>query len=153
MRIREYTKNDCIEMYQLFYDTVHAVNAKDYTESQLSAWATGDFNFTAWNSMFLSHYTVIACENHRIVGFGDIDDTGYINMLFVHKDYQRQGIAHAILQKLEEYAYSKGLSQLSTHASITAKPFFENHKYYIITENIVERKGIKLLNYVMKKSL
>lgn len=41
MIIRPYQTADCEALARLFYDTVHTVNAKDYTEQQLNAWATG----------------------------------------------------------------------------------------------------------------
>ena len=41
MEIRKYMPCDCIHIAKLFYDTVHTINAKDYTKEQLNAWATG----------------------------------------------------------------------------------------------------------------
>lgn len=41
MQIREYRTSDCKQLAELFYDTVHSINAKDYTEEQLNVWATG----------------------------------------------------------------------------------------------------------------
>ena len=41
MIIREYQPSDCGEMAELFYNTVHTVNARDYTKEQLDVWATG----------------------------------------------------------------------------------------------------------------
>lgn len=41
-------------------------------------------------------------ENDVIVGFGDIDKTGYLDRLFVHKDYQNQDIATVICNELEK---------------------------------------------------
>ncbi len=35
MLIREYQKSDCKELTELFYNTVHTVNAKDYTKEHL----------------------------------------------------------------------------------------------------------------------
>ena len=35
MRVRMYRKEDCREIAELFYHTVHTVNAKDYTKEQL----------------------------------------------------------------------------------------------------------------------
>lgn len=37
MELREYKSTDCEQMAQLFYNTVHSVNVKDYTEEQLNA--------------------------------------------------------------------------------------------------------------------
>ena len=72
-----------------------------------------------WNNSFLEHYTLVALENNAIVGFGDIDNTGYLDRLFVHKDYQSQGIATALCDRLEA-----GFDKVTTHASITASDYF-----------------------------
>ena len=45
MIIRRYQASDCEETAELFYDTVHCVNAGDYTKEQLDAWATGELEF------------------------------------------------------------------------------------------------------------
>ena len=41
MQLRKYTPSDCVELTELFYNTVHKVNAKDYTKEQLDVWADG----------------------------------------------------------------------------------------------------------------
>jgi putative acetyltransferase len=41
MIIRKYLTTDCEEITRLFYDTVHSVNARDYSSEQLNVWATG----------------------------------------------------------------------------------------------------------------
>ena len=48
MMIREYQTADCKELAELFYHTVHIVNAKDYTKEQLDAWATGKVDLKKW---------------------------------------------------------------------------------------------------------
>lgn len=148
MIIRKYRSSDCEKLYQLFYDTVHTVNVGDYTEEQLNVWATGSVDLTEWNKSFLEHYTVVAIENDTIAGFGDMDKTGYLDRLYVHKDYQNKGIATAICDNLEQvFRFDK----ITTHASITAKPFFINRGYKVIKEQYVIRGGIALKNYVMEK--
>lgn len=135
-------------MADLFYDTVHTVNAKDYTKKQLSVWATGSVDLQKWNRSLLEHYSLVAVEGSEIAGFGDIDQTGYLDRLYVHKDYQRKGIATAICDGLERTVQGK----ITTHASITARPFFEKRGYTVIKEQCVERQGITLVNFVMEKS-
>ena len=54
-----------------------------------------------------------------------MDDNGYLDRLYVHKDYQGKGIATLILNELEKHAILQGLSLIKTHASITAKPFLK----------------------------
>ena len=146
MLIREYISSDCERLAELFFQTVHTVNSKDYTKEQLNVWATGNVELSVWNNSFLEHYTLVALENNVIVGFGDIDNTGYLDRLFVHKDYQSQGIATALCDRLEA-----GFDRVTTHASITAKQFFMNRGYRLIKEQQVIRNGISLANYVMEK--
>ena len=149
MTLRDYTKTDCAELAELFYDTVHTVNAKDYTQEQLDAWATGKVNLEAWNESFQAHHTVVAEMDGKIVGFGDMDETGYLDRLYVHKDYQRRGVAAAICDAMEQRTKA---AEFTTHASITARPFFEKRGYTVAREQQVERRGVWLTNFVMKKS-
>ena len=82
------------------------------------------------------------------MGFGDVDTTGYFDRLYIHKNNQRKGIATAICDQLE----SKVQRKIVTHASVTAKPFFEKRGYKILKEQQVVRKEIFLKNYVMEKN-
>ena len=132
-KTRKYTPEDCGTLADLFYNTVHSVNAEDYTEEQLAVWATGRVDLNQWNESFLAHYTLVAVLHEEIVGFGDIDESGYLDRLYVHKDH---------------HVYPK---EVTTHASITAKPFFIKRGYCTIQEQQVSRGGILLTNYIMVK--
>lgn len=148
MFLRMYNTFDCESLAELFYQTVHNVNAKDYTKEQLDVWAPGNVNLKEWDKSFLEHFTIVAIKNEVIVGFGDVDKTGYLDRLFVHKDYQGQGIASAICDELEQQVHT---NKIITHASITAKMFFEQRGYRIMKEQQVIKNGNSLMNYVMEK--
>ncbi|MDE7329555.1 MAG: GNAT family N-acetyltransferase [Clostridia bacterium] len=150
MTIRQYEPTDCENLAKLFYDTVHTINAKDYSQEQLNVWATDNIDLEVWNKSLSEHYTVVGVENNIIVGFGDIDKSGYLDRLYVRKGYQRQGIATAICNKLEQ---AVKVNKIITHASITAKPFFEQRGFKVVKEQQVERDGIALTNYVMEKQV
>ena len=60
MQIRKYRPSDCRELAELFYDTVHTVNAGDYTKEQLDAWATGHVDLEAWDRSFREQHTLVA---------------------------------------------------------------------------------------------
>ena len=149
MILRKYIPSDCEQLAKLFYQTVHSVNAKDYTKEQLDVWATGNVNLQEWDKSFTEHYTVVAIKNNIIVGFGDIDVSGYLDRLFVHREHQREGIASAICDELEQ---SASVKTITTHSSITAKPFFEHRGYRVIQKQTVIRNGIALTNFIMEKS-
>ena len=146
LTLRCYKPDDCHILAALFYDTVHTINRRDYTEEQVNAWADGKLNLTEWNLSFRNHNTVIAEKNGNITGFGDMDSDGYLDRLYVHKDYQHQGIATAICDVLEQNFRG---SEIITHASITAKGFFEKRGYKAIKQQQVYRHGIPLINYIM----
>ena len=148
MQIRGYQRSDCEAMAELFYQTVHSVNAPDYTREQLDAWATGRVDLEAWDRSFAAHETVVALDDGAIVGFGDMDSSGYLDRLYVHKAHQRRGIASAICDALEQTVRGK---RIITHASITAKPFFLHRGYRVVREQEVVRQGVALINYVMEK--
>ena len=148
MEIRNYISSDCRCLTELFYNTVHVVNAKDYSQEQLNVWAPGTVDLEIWNQSLSVHITFIAIENEIIVGFGDIDESGYLDRLYVHKEYQRRGIATAICDKLEHAVQGQ---KITTYASITAKPFFIKRGYRVIKEQQVERQSVYLTNYLMEK--
>lgn len=146
MYLRKYKSSDCKCLTELFYDTVHTVNAKDYTKEQLDAWAPYEIDLIEWDKSLSEHYSVVAVQDDIVVGFGDIDKSGYLDRLYVHKDYQRQGIATAVCNELEDAVNS---FEIFTYASVTAKPFFEKRGYKIVSEQRVVRNGVYLTNYKM----
>ena len=101
-------------------------------------------------SIIFRTYCVVAVDDKNIVGFGDIDKTCYLDRLFVHKDYQRKGIASDICDKLEQAVNAK---RIITQSSITAKPFFEQRGYKVVKEQQIVRNGIALTNYLMEKNM
>lgn len=146
--IRPYQPSDCQDVTRLFYNTVHTINAKDYSPDQLEAWADGHPDLEAWNRSLMSHYSLVAVWESQIIGFGDIDQSrSYLDRLYVHKDFQGLGVASALCDRLEAAA----ADPITTHTSITARPFFEKRGYAVVKEQQVERKGIHLTNFIMEK--
>lgn len=91
MELRAYQPADLEEIYQLFYDTVHSVNRKDYGLEQLDAWAPRQMDRPRWEQSLADHETWVAWEDGKIVGFGDLGEGGYLDRLYVHKDFVRKG--------------------------------------------------------------
>lgn len=148
LTLHKYKSEDCPILAQLFYDTVHTINAADYTEEQLNVWATGTVDIGAWDASFCENETIVAEINGLIVGFGDIRADGYLDRLYVHKDFQRQGVATAICNELEQ---EFEVDKIITQASITAKAFFEKRGYKAVKKQQVKRQGVFLTNFVMEK--
>ena len=90
----------------------------------------------------------MAEENGEILGFADMDGAGYLDRLYVHKDHQGRGVATALCSTLEAACPVKNFT---THASLTARPFFESRGYQVLRRQTVVRHGISLENFVMEK--
>ncbi|WP_309241946.1 GNAT family N-acetyltransferase [Brevibacillus daliensis] len=106
-----------------------------------------------WNESFHTNITYVVERNDQIIGFGDLTHTGYVDRLYVHKSYQGQGVASSLINKLEAEALRLALDEMNTDASITAKPFFEHHGFQLIQAQSVERRGVVMVNYKMRKKL
>ena len=148
--LRPYRPDDCPALAALFYQTVHTVNAAHYTPAQLDAWApAGGPDLAAWDESFRAHLTLIAELDGKLAGFGDMDTAcGYLDRLYVHKDFQGRGVATALCGALEQAA----AGPVTTHASVTARPFFARRGYRVLRAQQVERRGVRLANYAMEKS-
>lgn len=158
METRNYRLTDCLEVYQLFYDTVHSINTADYDKNQVDSWARSDIgkgDLELWcRSLLDSHSLVMVNSNdEKILGFGNITREGYLDRLYVHKDHNGQGIGTILTNQLETYAIDLGLKEIVTQASITARPFFEKRGYKLIKEQTVERNNQHLTNFLMKKTI
>ncbi|EJE7236499.1 GNAT family N-acetyltransferase [Clostridium sporogenes] len=153
MNIRMYKSEHYREIIKLFYNTVHSINSRDYNSAQLDVWAPKEIDIALWDKSLSQHYSIVAEENGVIIGFGDLDATGYLDRLYVHKDYQGIGVATTIASELESYAQGNHISIVTTNASITAKSFFKKRGYEVVKEQFVERNGQFLKNFIMKKVL
>ncbi|MDQ0496349.1 MULTISPECIES: GNAT family N-acetyltransferase [Paenibacillus] len=156
MFVRKFYETDIDQIITLFYETVHEINKHDYTKEQLDAWANRaelSQKREAWLKGLSSNISYVVEMDNRIAGFSDMNRDGYLDRLFVHKDYQGQGIASALVSTLESEAKKLCLVDIDTNASITAKLFFERKGYRVLKSQIVERNGVQLINYRMKKCL
>ena len=136
-----YRPDHCPVLAELFYQTVHGVCHRDYAPDQLDAWADGQVDLAAWDLSFQAHTTLVAEWDGVIAGFADLRQDGYLDRLYVHRDYQGRGIATTLLNALP--------GATLTHASLTARPFLERRGWQVVREQQVERHGVKLTNFVM----
>lgn len=152
-QIRAYQPEDCEEMLQLLCDTVLEVTKPDYTAEQRGAWIRCADDCAVMASVFFQHHTFVALSDNKIVGFGDVDAGGCLDHLYVHKDFQRQGIASSLLNVLEACAVLHGVPRMVSYVSITAESFFAKHGYIVLERQLVERHGLALPNCRMEKEL
>ena len=150
VRLRPYREGDCPALAALFTDTVHTVNAAHYTPAQLDAWAPASGpDLQDWEERFQNHITLVAEVEGRLAGFADLDPVqGYLDRLYVGSRFQRRGVASALCDALEQAAAGR---PIVTHASRTARPFFEQRGYRTVQARQVQCRGVSLENFLMEK--
>lgn len=151
--IRKGNEQDLPQMLLLFRDTITTICKEDYNPSQLDAWKSGAENKERWHNVMKEQYVLIAEIENKIIGFCTLDQGNYIDLLFVHKNYQHQGIASQLYQVIEKEALDQHQKLLTAEVSKTAKSFFESKGFIIVQEQTVHVKGVDLSNYKMEKTL
>lgn len=151
--IRPWTPADTEELVEVFRRSVREVASKDYRQTQIEAWVLVPGEISSWAERMQSHITFVAEEDGRLIGFIQYDPPDHIDMVYVHPERQRIGVASALLGALENEAKERRVNLLNVEASITSRPFFERHGYVVLTPQIVQARGQDFLNYQMSKRL
>lgn len=141
MNIRPWLPHELPQLSHIFLRAVHETASQHYSPAQIAAWAQVDE--TRWKSKLAQSQVRVAVIHSQPVGF--ITRIGrYVDMLFVDPDYNRQGIASALLQP-----WIMSESELTVDASITAKPFFERHGFQVLKQQRVACRGEWFTNFHM----
>ncbi len=160
IKIRRALPEDLKELRQLYIDTVTNINSKDYDENQIRAWIKPWFESDTttrdgrtFADKIIEQYFIVAVIDETIAGFASLEDNGYLDFMYVHKDFQRHGAAKKLLNELENYAYEKNIKEVNAIVSKTALGFFEKHGWIKIKEDIVEVRGAVFVDNIMIKKL
>ncbi|HXH99021.1 MAG TPA: GNAT family N-acetyltransferase [Sphingobacteriaceae bacterium] len=153
MTIRVGHNDDLSELQQLFVDTVKSICKTDYNREQIIAWTSGIENNHRWKDILANQFVLVAQENEKITGFCTLDKGNYIDLLYVHKDYQRKGIAYKLYADIEKEAKRQRQSELTSDVSKTSKKFFEKVGFKVLQKQTVNVRGVELTNYKMTKPI
>lgn len=151
MPMRKWRPQDLDDTIETFRRSVHELAAGDYTPEELAAWAPQEADDGAWERRMGDSHGWIFEINGKLGGFISTDAPGHIDMLYVHPDYKRMGVASALLELLVADAGSRGITSLTTEASRTARPFFEQMGFSVLRAERVERDGVAIERFVMER--
>lgn len=150
--IRPALQSDAVELKNLFQNTVLAINRRDYSQAEVEDWASCGDDLSNIENMIKTHYFIVAVnQQSEIVGFSSITSQGYLHSMFVHKDFQGEGIATMLLNEIEQYAITNGIMRITSEVSLTARPFFEKKGYIVEEEQKRKANQLSLTNFWMAK--
>jgi len=150
-KIRNVIPVDLEKITSLFRDTITEINRRDYNEEQIKVWAGGADKKDRWLKRISEQFFICAEAENSIIGFGSITKEGYLDLLYVHKDYQGKGVASSLLSEMIHFAKTNGVSEIVSDVSLTARNFFELNGFSILKEQKVVIENVELVNYQMKK--
>ncbi len=153
LTLRPFAADDLDAVMRLFRETVHAINATDYTPQQLEAWAPARPDGAAWLERMKNSVSFVVEKGGAVVGFGNMTHEGKLDTLYVGAKVQKQGVGGAILARLIAEARRLQRKTIHTEASITARPFFEKHGFTTEREMRKERNGLSFRTFYMTKEV
>lgn len=153
-KYRKAVLSDIPELRELVKSTIRTINSADYKPDEIEDWASCSDDLAHLEDLVTHLYFIVSLDDEgQITGCSSIREDGYLHSMFIHKDYQKRGIASFLLSKIEEYAAEQHMTVITSEVSITAKPFFEKKGYQVEEEQKRRAKNLYLTNYRMKKVL
>lgn len=154
MAVRSFRPADAPRICEIFYRSVHEVASAEYERAQVDVWAPRIPEPRSWLRRLRDYDTFVA-ENGAgdAVAFIAMSATGYVDMLFCLPEASRCGVAGELYAAVERAAVARGLTLLTAHASLLARPFFERRGWRVETQETVVRDGVGIPRSAMSKRL
>ncbi len=152
--VRRYEAQDAAATHEVFHAAVRRTAVSRYTPAQVQVWAPQEVDLEDWARRRGAAWTVVAVDGGRIVGFADLTDAGEMDMLFVHPDHARRGIATALVAEVVREAAERGVHRVDVHASRVLQPLLERLGFVLDQDHPDNRlKGQVLANATMHLDL
>ena len=151
--VREFREGDELPLYAVFHSAVHGLAARDYTPDQLAAWAPEQPELAPWTDRMRARRPFVVEEGGRIVGYADVQPSGYIDHFFVSATDARRGVGRLLMERIHARANELQLVQLYAEVSLTAEPFFDRFGFRVLERKVAEVRGARLANARMVKDL
>lgn len=109
-------------------------------------------DLAAWRERLVGRTVLVAESDKELAGFIAWEPDGHIDLLFTSPRHVRRGVASALYRSAEQALRAAGGNALYTEASLVARPFFERQGFVVEEEQVVNRDGVDLLRFAMRKS-
>lgn len=145
--IRPATSADAAALAAIFRRAILAIDPRHYGAAEKKAWLAGGDNISHWQKRISHGFIQVATGRGRPLGFIEyLPELDHVDCLFTDPDYQRRGIASALLATVLATA---SMDILTADVSKAALAFFERRGFVRQRKNHVQRHGLRLVNYRM----
>ncbi|GHD99812.1 hypothetical protein U879_10750 [Defluviimonas sp. 20V17] len=157
MEFRRFRETDAPACGALFFRAVHEGAASRYTEEQRAAWAPWRVPppevLPRLAAKLAEEITWLAEEDGALQGFMSLRKDGYLDMAFVAPERMGTGLAGQLYDRIEAAARALGLAHLTSEASHFSRAFFARRGWQVDAPQQIERRGVRIENFRMSKTL
>lgn len=153
MLIRDFCIGDELALHAVFHSAIHQVAIRDYTPEQINAWAPDTLEEEMWIMKMRQIKPFVAIAGSEILGYADVQATGYIDHFFVSGTCQRRGVGRLLMEQIHATARQLGLAELTSDVSRTVQAFFAHFGFHIVAQQAPVIRGVVIPNASMRKVL
>jgi len=153
VNLRPYLQEDLEAVASVYRDAVTGLGPQGYDAAQVAVWASFAEDRRTFGDRLADGLTVVAEDEEGVAAFGQLHPAGHIEFLYCAPRAARRGFATAIYAWLELQALQSGDFALTTDASRVSRPFFEKMGFDVVEAEYVERSGVTLERFRMRKEL
>jgi putative acetyltransferase len=130
--LRPFLLDDGPLVAQIFRDSIAELTGDDYDEAQQAAWIACADDEETFVQRLGEELTLVATIASSPVGFISVKGQDHIEMLYVHPNVTKSGVATLLCDAVERIARSRGIAQLTVDASDTARGFFTKRGFFAL---------------------
>lgn len=153
MNIRPYKPDDLVKLVETYTAAVHVLARSYYSPDQIVAWAPVPADVDRWRQKLSQLHTRVAEKDGYFAGFASYTSGGYLDFLFTHPKFARCGVASILYQLVESELAQSGVYNITVHASLAARCFFDSQGFLMDYEEEVECRGVSIRRFRMHKDL
>ncbi|MCH1931575.1 GNAT family N-acetyltransferase [Shewanella sp. A25] len=158
-----YQRQYAREISDLYHICVQHIRHERYSELQLNAWSRSPRSAKHWDlrlkrsKAWVLLLTDEISQRNRCIGFINVETVfqrrGYIDSLYIHPDWQRQGWGEQLYRQLELWAKVQGYQRLMTDASYLSKGLFIKMGFTQAQRSYQQKSDQVLVSFYMIKNL
>lgn len=149
--LRRYRSLLDIETHTVYREAIMST-APRYSPKVLQQWM-GNFTMEHWHARMTATHVLVANTFGQSVGIVDIDEEGYVDLLYVSPLIARRGMGSAMLTWAQRRAMMWDLPEMTTVAPEATVPFFVGNGFRVVQPEMMRRGNAMLKSYAMTKRL
>ncbi len=134
MEIRPYHPGEEAAVFHVLQESTRVSFVRDYHPDLIARWSA-DRVPEEWRERLAIKQPYVALIEGQIVGFGEIEPSGFLDCFYVLAPFQGRGVGKALMAQIEAQATEWNVPRIYANVSVTARPFFEA-RGFVVTEEM-----------------